>query len=113
MFNLIRNLYNFHNFTKYVLNNTRVIPARLYGHKLTGGKFECLIERILDGNRALVQLRCSKSPKAGAQLIFPEGLSVEVIGRRGELFELCFPMNIDKFKGAREAQEFQDSARNR
>ena len=81
-----------------VLNNTRVIPARLFGHKLTGGKFECLIERILSQNTILAHIRCSKAPKAGAQLCFPGEVNVEVLGRRGELFELVFPANLDLFE---------------
>ncbi|MCO6561358.1 MAG: S-adenosylmethionine:tRNA ribosyltransferase-isomerase, partial [Gilliamella sp.] len=52
-----------------IFNNTKVIPARLYGKKASGGKIEILIERILDNNRALAHIRATKSPKAGAELI--------------------------------------------
>lgn len=73
-----------------VFNNTRVIPARLYGHKETGGKVEILIERLLDSRRCLAHVRASKSPKPGAKL-FLDGdkqIALEVLGRKGELFEL-------------------------
>ena len=74
-----------------VFNNTRVIPARLYGHKSTGGRVEVLIERLLDEHRVLAHVRASKSPRPGSQLRLAEaGLAVEVLGRRGELFELLF-----------------------
>ncbi|MBL4821359.1 MAG: tRNA preQ1(34) S-adenosylmethionine ribosyltransferase-isomerase QueA [Gammaproteobacteria bacterium] len=54
-----------------IFNDTRVIPARLYGRKETGGKIELLIERILDGGIVLTQLKSSKSPKTGSRLLFP------------------------------------------
>lgn len=73
-----------------VLNDTRVIPARLYGRKQTGGRVECLIERLLDEHRALVHLRASRSPGAGARLDFDGGGSAEVLGRGQDLFELRF-----------------------
>lgn len=53
-----------------VFNNTRVLPARLYGRKSTGGRIEALIERIHDPRTALVQLRASKSPAVGTELYF-------------------------------------------
>ena len=53
-----------------VFNDTRVIPARLLGRKATGGKVECLVERVLDSHTALVHLRASKPPSAGARLDF-------------------------------------------
>lgn len=73
-----------------VFNNTRVIPARLLGHKETGGNVEVLIERILDDQRALAHVRSSKSPKPGRKLKLEDALDVEVIGRQGALFELQF-----------------------
>jgi S-adenosylmethionine:tRNA ribosyltransferase-isomerase len=74
-----------------VFNNTKVIPARLLGRKSSGGKVEVLVERVLDQHRVLAHVRASKSPKAGDELRLGEaGLSVEVVGRRGELFELLF-----------------------
>ena len=73
-----------------VFNNTRVIPARLFGEKSSGGKVELLIERILDTHRALCHIRSSKSPKAGAKLTIEQAFEVEVLGRQGELFEVRF-----------------------
>jgi len=73
-----------------VFNDTRVIPARLLGNKETGGRVELLIERVLDGQRALVQLRASKSPPPGTRLLFDAGVSACVRGRREEFFEIEF-----------------------
>ncbi|VAW77596.1 S-adenosylmethionine:tRNA ribosyltransferase-isomerase [hydrothermal vent metagenome] len=74
-----------------VFNNTRVIPARLFGRKASGGKIEVLVERILDERRVLAHVRASKSPRAGSQLKLGEiGLPVTVTGRTGKLFELVF-----------------------
>jgi len=55
-----------------VFNDTRVIPARLYGQKASGGKVEVMIERVQEGNRLLVQIRASKSPKPGSQIVFSQ-----------------------------------------
>lgn len=71
-----------------VLNDTRVIPARLYGQKDTGGQVEVLVERLLDDQRLLAQVNASKSPKPGRRLYLAEALSAIVERRRGELFEL-------------------------
>ena len=78
-----------------VFNNTRVIPARLYGVKQTGGRVEILIERFLEGGSALAHVRASKASKPGtAILITPDEtsdateFSVRVQGRRDALFEL-------------------------
>ena len=73
-----------------VFNDTKVIPARLLGFKHTGGRIEVLVERIVDDHHVLAQTRSSKAPKAGTRLLLEEGVEVEVIGRRGELFELQF-----------------------
>jgi S-adenosylmethionine:tRNA ribosyltransferase-isomerase len=73
-----------------VLNNTRVIPARLFGAKATGGRIEILLERIIDPQTALVHLRASKSPKPGAQLLIDGGFSFQVIERRDSFFVLRF-----------------------
>ena len=74
-----------------VFNDTRVIPARLFGHKASGGKVEVLVERILDEHRVLAHVRASKSPRAGGRLLLEEAVEVEVLGRDGALFELAFP----------------------
>ncbi|MCU7916036.1 MAG: tRNA preQ1(34) S-adenosylmethionine ribosyltransferase-isomerase QueA [Candidatus Thiodiazotropha sp. (ex Gloverina cf. vestifex)] len=70
-----------------VFNNTRVMQARLFGHKETGGKIELLIERVLSSDRTLAHLRASKTPKAGSRLQIGEH-QVSVEGREGELFLL-------------------------
>lgn len=79
-----------------VFNNTRVIPARVYGKKASGGKIEILIERLLDNNRALAHIKASKSPKEGAELTLGEDASVNVImlARHDSLFELQFPDDV-------------------
>ncbi|MEH6650430.1 MAG: tRNA preQ1(34) S-adenosylmethionine ribosyltransferase-isomerase QueA [Motiliproteus sp.] len=73
-----------------VLNDTRVIPARMFGQKSTGGKIEMLIERVVDAHNALVHIRSSKSPKPGAILLMEQQLEAEVTGRQGALFEVRF-----------------------
>ncbi|BBI48540.1 S-adenosylmethionine:tRNA ribosyltransferase-isomerase [Vreelandella olivaria] len=73
-----------------VFNDTRVIPARLHGHKASGGKVEMLLERPLDAHRGLAHIRSSKSPKPGTELIFEGDVHAVVEGRRDALFELRF-----------------------
>jgi len=75
-----------------VLNDTRVIRARLQGVKAeSGGKIEAMIERVLDAQRALAQVRASKTPKPGAQLVFAAGaLTATVIAKHDDLYELAF-----------------------
>ena len=77
-----------------VFNNTKVIPARLFGEKETGGKIEVLVERILDSHRVQAHIRASKSPKAGNQLRFDEGYSAEMQERAGDLFVLKFSQPV-------------------
>ncbi|MCI5763001.1 MAG: tRNA preQ1(34) S-adenosylmethionine ribosyltransferase-isomerase QueA, partial [Actinobacillus porcinus] len=78
-----------------VFNNTRVIPARMFGHKASGGKIEVLVERVLSETTFLAHVRSSKAPKAGAELILGEdklgegnGVRVNMLGRQDALFEL-------------------------
>ncbi|WP_110674783.1 tRNA preQ1(34) S-adenosylmethionine ribosyltransferase-isomerase QueA [Salinicola sp. RZ23] len=73
-----------------VFNDTRVIPARLFGQKASGGKVEMLLERPLDAHRGLAHMRASKSPKPGTELIFEGGIHAVVEGRQDALFELRF-----------------------
>ena len=73
-----------------VLNDTKVIPARLYGKKQTGGKVEILIERVLDEHHAVAHMRASKSPKAGAIIKLENGFECEVTAREDDLFCLEF-----------------------
>lgn len=87
-----------------VFNNTRVIPARLYGRKISGGKAEALIERVLDEHRCLAHVRASKAPKEGTQLIFGEdklgegnGLVATMVARHDTLFELHFESQTNLF----------------
>ena len=74
-----------------VFNDTRVVPARFYGQRATGGRVELLLERFLDdGGRAHVVLRASKSPRAGEVLVLEGGLRATVLGRAGEFTEVVF-----------------------
>lgn len=73
-----------------VFNDTRVIKARLFGQKSTGGAVEVLIERVLDTHHALAHIRASRSPKAGSKLKLAENIDVEVTGREDDLFHLKF-----------------------
>ncbi|NOT81259.1 MAG: S-adenosylmethionine:tRNA ribosyltransferase-isomerase, partial [Gallionella sp.] len=73
-----------------VLNDTRVIKARLFGVKQSGGQIEVLIERVLDDHEVLAQVRASKSPKAESRLLLADTLEVEVLGREDEFFHLRF-----------------------
>ena len=72
-----------------VFNDTKVIPARLYARKETGGKVEIMLERLLSDNTCLAQLRASKTPQAGHVLILEDGSNLEVTGRQGAFFQLA------------------------
>ena len=80
-----------------VFNDTRVIKARLTGHKDTGGAVEVLIERVLASHRALAQVRASKSPRAGSVLELG-GARATVVGRHSEFFELSFDGGPDVYQ---------------
>ena len=71
-----------------VFNDTRVIPARLFGQKATGGKIEILIERLQDSRHALAHIRASKPPKPGTDLILDGGHRLLVTGREDDLFQV-------------------------
>ncbi|HBA66735.1 MAG TPA: tRNA preQ1(34) S-adenosylmethionine ribosyltransferase-isomerase QueA [Methylococcaceae bacterium] len=73
-----------------VFNDTKVIPARLFGQKQTGGKVEILIERIVDRHEAIAHVRASKSPKAGTIIELDRDYRCEVRGREDDLFRLRF-----------------------
>ena len=73
-----------------VVNDTRVIKARLHGQKDTGGEVEVLVERVLDPHRALAMVRASKTPRIGRKLRLAGALDAEVLARHGEFFELRF-----------------------
>ncbi len=73
-----------------VLNDARVLKARLPGVKESGGKIEVLIERILDEHHALAQIRASHAPKPGSRLLLAGQIPVTVLGREREFFKLRF-----------------------
>jgi len=72
-----------------VFNDTRVIPARLWARKETGGRAEILIERLRDPRHCIAQLRVSKKPAPGSRLVFETGQSCTVVGREGAFFRLA------------------------
>jgi S-adenosylmethionine:tRNA ribosyltransferase-isomerase len=77
-----------------VFNDTRVIPARLFGNKIgSGGRVEILVERLLPGNEARVQIGASKSPKPGGRITLDGGGEAEVIAREGEFYRLRFDVD--------------------
>jgi S-adenosylmethionine:tRNA ribosyltransferase-isomerase len=77
-----------------VFNNTRVIPARLFGQKATGGKVEVLVERLLDDRRVLAHIRSSKSPKPGTKIYVDGGGEASMLERHEALFELEFGEDV-------------------
>jgi len=77
-----------------VFNDTRVIKARLFGEKPTGGAVEALVERVLPEQRVVAQLRVSKAPRPGTTIRFADAFDAEVVGRAGNdgsMYELRFP----------------------
>jgi S-adenosylmethionine:tRNA ribosyltransferase-isomerase len=74
-----------------VFNDTKVIKARLFGKKQTGGHIEVLIERILPGGEVLAQMHAGRAAKPGSTLHLAENLDVRVLGRVGEFYHLRFP----------------------
>ena len=78
-----------------VLNDTRVIRARLQGRKATGGQVEMLLERITGARGATAQIKAGRSPRAGAVLTLANGASATVLGRDGPLFELAFSSDVE------------------
>ena len=77
-----------------VFNDTRVIKARLLGHKDSGGKIEVMIERIVDRHHAVAQIRASKSPKPGSRIVLENAFALTVSGRTGEHGEF-FALELD------------------
>ncbi len=73
-----------------VFNNTRVIPARIFGHKASGGKIEILLERILNKNQILAQIRASKTPKPNTDLYLDSDIKVTVLQQLDNFFKLEF-----------------------
>ncbi len=71
-----------------VFNDTRVIPARLFGRKQSGGKVEVMVERVLDDKTLLAHIRASKAPKPGTRLILENEVECTMLAREGDLFVL-------------------------
>ncbi len=72
-----------------VFNDTRVVPARVYARRPSGGKVELFLERALSEHEALMQLRASKKPKVGELLKIEGGGELRVVGRQDSFFQLC------------------------
>ena len=77
-----------------VFNDTRVIPARCFGRKPTGGKLEILIERLLPNNRALAQLGANRAPAPDSDIILAGEVRVRLIERQGRFWVLQFPAEV-------------------
>jgi S-adenosylmethionine:tRNA ribosyltransferase-isomerase len=71
-----------------VFNDTRVIPARLFGRKESGGRVEVMLERLLSDDECLAQLRVSKPLRVGGSILLEDGTRLEVVGREGAFFRL-------------------------
>lgn len=78
-----------------VFNDTKVIPARVFGQKPSGGKVEILVERVLDSHRVIAHTRSSKSPKPGSIVILEDGTEVTMTTRHDTLFEYAFPQDAN------------------
>lgn len=76
-----------------VMNNTKVIPARLFGHKESGGKVEIMIERLLGENQALAMIRASRSPQVGSQLILENEVLATIVKKDKAFYTLEFATN--------------------
>jgi S-adenosylmethionine:tRNA ribosyltransferase-isomerase len=74
-----------------VMNDTRVLHARLLGQKASGGQVEVLVERVTGDDEVLAQVRASKPPKAGGTLRLEDAFDAEVLGREGEFYRLRLP----------------------
>jgi len=73
-----------------ILNDTKVIPARLFGHKESGGKVEILVERLINDYQALAMIKASKTPKIGSYIVLENDKQVKVIGKVSELYKVSF-----------------------
>jgi len=78
-----------------VLNDTRVLNARLFGRKPSGGAVEIFVERALDARHALALVRAGHSPKAGSEVVIGE-MRASVLGRSGELYRLRFSEDVER-----------------
>ena len=73
-----------------IVNDTRVLKARLFGEKESGGKVEVMVERVLNDHEVLAQVRASKTPKPDSQIIIDGKVLIRVLGRSAEFFHLRF-----------------------
>ncbi|MFA5082583.1 MAG: tRNA preQ1(34) S-adenosylmethionine ribosyltransferase-isomerase QueA [Hydrogenophilaceae bacterium] len=73
-----------------VFNDTRVIKARLFGEKATGGRIEVLVERVLSEHEALAFIRANHAPRPGMRLRFADAFEAEVVERQDDLYRLAF-----------------------
>ncbi len=78
-----------------VFNNTKVIPARIYGKKESGGKVELLIERVQANNQLITHIRASKAPQIGSKILLEGQQWARVIGRHGALYQLEMAIDLD------------------
>lgn len=78
-----------------VVNDTRVIKARLAGRKKSGGRIEVFLERALGAREALVLIRASHPPRAGSELVVGADAALTVLGREGDLYKVRFAQDID------------------
>jgi S-adenosylmethionine:tRNA ribosyltransferase-isomerase len=78
-----------------VLNDTRVIRARLAGRKASGGRIELFVERLLGPRTALALIRASHPPATGSELLI-EDISVKILGREGELYKVAFSEDVER-----------------
>lgn len=81
-----------------IFNDTRVIKARLFGHKQSGGNVEVLIERVINPQVAYAHVRASRSPKIGSRMRLSDAFDVEVTARHDDLFELHFLSDVSVFE---------------
>ncbi len=83
-----------------VVNDSEVIPARIFGHKETGGRVEILIERVQSTHEAIAMVRSSKSPPAGSRIKLQNDSWVNVTGRLEQFFVLEFEQPVDAVMNA-------------
>ena len=76
-----------------ILNDTKVIPARLFGYKESGGKVEILVERLINDFEALVMIKASRAPKIGSYIVLENEKQVKVIDKASGLYKLSFGRN--------------------
>lgn len=78
-----------------VMNDSRVIPARLYGHKASGGQVELLVERVMENGEFLAHIKASKSPKKGGVIYLDKNWSIDILGRQDDLYHCHVDGDLD------------------